>query len=253
MGWSLLVALLLAMPEARGQAVAVTTRLETNQIPVGGATVLHVYAQVVPALRATSDRIFAWYVDLGNTNAAAARLDYVGMVKPTSDKDPQLSSLGSDQGANRKGIYDTFLNLPGAGVAAPVELLTIPVVGVAPGVTRFRVTAGSGVPQLSSDFLVAPKDSSVPGFGGDYSAAVADLQVTGSAACSIAVHIELISNGTQLKITFPLCPGHDHFVEKASALANPTVWAAVPGGPHNTGSVVVANSGAGAFFRVRVQ
>jgi hypothetical protein len=253
--WLLPLLMLLATTAARvhAQAVAVTVKLDTNQIPVGGSTTLHVYAQVVPALRATSDRILSWYLDVVNTNGAAAKANYATMTRPSSDKDPQLSSTGVDQGANRRAIYDTFLNLAGAGIATPVELMSIPISGVAVGKTRLQVAAGSTVPQMGIDFLVAPKPGSTASQGGDYSAAIADLQVIGSSNdCQIQLQIVPKANNTQFQLTFTPCPGRDHFVETAPALGSPTAWVAVPGGPHNSGSVTVANTGKGAFFRVRV-
>ena len=237
---------------ARGQSVAVTLRLDTNQVAVGGTTTLHVLAQVVPGLRANADRIFSWYVDVVNTNGTVARGNYSAMVKTASDNDPQISSAGVDQGANRRGIYDTFLNRPAAGVSNAVELMSIPVTGLAAGRTRFLVGAGSGVAQLSTDFLVALRNGGAPGVGGDYAAAVADLQVLGSGACQVQLQIAPVANN-RMQLTFAPCAGHDNFVESATALGTPALWQTLPGGPHNSGVVIVTNSLPTSFFRVRVQ
>src|SRR5260221_2055382 len=147
---------------AAAQVVAVTLRLDTNTLTLGSTTHLHVAAQILPAFRAGSDRIFSWYVDVIDTNGAAASANYALMQKTASDNDPSLSSSGTTVGANRRGVYDTFLNLPGAGVNAPVELMSIPITGTAVGQTRFQVQAGSGVPQMSSEFLVAPARGCAP-------------------------------------------------------------------------------------------
>jgi len=56
----------------RAQSVAVFARLDTNTIPVGGATVLHIQAQIVSNLRTNAERIFSWYVDVLNTNGTVA-------------------------------------------------------------------------------------------------------------------------------------------------------------------------------------
>src|SRR5690349_16209366 len=99
-----------APPSSRAQPVAVFARLETNSIPVGGATVLRIQAQVASNLRTNVDRIFSWYLDVLNTNGAVASAQFGSMTKPASDKDPQTSSFGTADGANRRGVFDTFLN-----------------------------------------------------------------------------------------------------------------------------------------------
>jgi hypothetical protein len=246
----LLGGLLASAPRSSGQAVAVTLQLDTNSIAVGGTTVLHAYAQVAPNLRATSDRIFSWYVDVLNTNGSVASAAYATLQKPASDKDPLTSSTGFSQGANRLGIYDTFLNLPGAGTSNAVELITVTISGVAPGQTRFRVRAGTGVPELSADFLVAPLGGGDPMIGGDYTGAFADLQVTGGGTCAPTLHIAPLPGGTTALLTFTPCPGRTHTIEFQD-ISNLTGWQPLPGGPHNSGSVTVSSGGAGRFFRVR--
>src|SRR5262245_49071564 len=180
--WVGLLLWMAALP-ALGQAVAVTVRFDTNRIAVGGTTLLRVYGQVAPALQQDADRIFAWYLDVLNSNQLVAAANYSALLKPTSDNDPLISSTGANQGANRVGIYDTFLGLPGAGVNTAVELMRIPVRGLAAGRARFQVRAGTTVDGLSSDFLVAPLNDGTGWTGGDYSAAFADLDV-GGGVCS---------------------------------------------------------------------
>ena len=67
-----LIAALVAPSRALAQVVAVTLRLDTNVISVGGSTTLRVFAQVVPSVRANAERIFSWYVDVLNTNSPVA-------------------------------------------------------------------------------------------------------------------------------------------------------------------------------------
>jgi hypothetical protein len=250
-GSLLVLAVLSGVSFARGQSVAVTLRLDTNQVAIGATTTLHVYAQVMPTLRSDAERIFSWYVDVLNTNGPVARGNYAAMLRPASDKDPRTSSPGLDQGANRRGIYDTFLNLPGAGVSNAVELMSIPVSGLAAGRTRFLGAAGSGVPSLSTDFLVSLRSGGAAAGGGDYSGAFADLEVVGASACPVRLQIAPAANN-RMQLTFTPCPGRDHFVETATAPGNPAGWQTLAGAPQNSGVVFVTNSLPSSFFRVRV-
>ena len=251
LGAVMLGLLLSSVNHATAQAVAVTARLDTNSIPVGGSTTLRVFAQVVPGLRPTTDRIFSWYLDVLNTNGAAASGNYVAMLKPSSDNDPLISSNGVTQGANRRGIYDTFLNLPGAGVNAPVELMRIPVNGLAVGQTRFVIQPGTGA-GLSTDFLVAPIGGGDPYFGGSYAVAFADLQVTAGNICAPVLQIARLTGGTQARLTFTPCAGRTHTLESLSAIDGVAVWQTVAGAPHNSGNVVVNITGAQRFYRLRI-
>lgn len=241
--------------QSPGQAVGVTMNLDAPTISVGGATTLHIYAQVVPGLRTNTDRIVSWYLDVLNTNGPAASANFGAMVKPASDKDPQTSSNGVSQAANRRGIYDTFLNLPGAGTTNAVELMSIPVTGLAVGQTRFLVQAGSGVALLSSDFQAAPKGGGAPYVGGDYTTAIVDLTVINSGPCMPQLQVTRLAggggpNGT-LQVTFVPCSGRNHTVEFRTALNDVAGWQALPGAPHNSGSVTVTNASAQRFYRVR--
>jgi len=240
-----------SMSHATAQAVAVTARLDTSSIPAGGSTTLRVFAQVVPGLRPTTDRIFSWHLDVLNTNGAAASGNYAAMLKAASDKDPSISSFGVTQGANRRAVYDTFLNLPGAGVNAPVELMSIPVNGLAVGRTRFVIQAGTGA-GLSSDFLVAPIGGGEPYEGGSYAAAFADLQVTAGNSCSPVLQIVRLAGGTQARITFTPCAGRTHTLESLSAIDGVAVWQTVAGAPHNSGNVVVNLTGSLRIYRLRI-
>ena len=232
-----------------GQAVEVTARLDNSRIALGGTTVLHVYAQVIPDLRATSDRIFSWYVDLLDLGGSVAQAQYGAISKSTSDNDPSTSSSGTTDGANRRGIYDTFLNLEGAGVSAPVEIFSVPVTGMAPGTAHFQVAEGSGVPGLKHDFIVAPSEGGDFLSGGDYSLAFADLDVLEQ--CALQLSIQRLPSG-DLELSFPLCAAINHTVESRSALGGDAVWQALPGAPHNSGVVTIPAPTVSQYFRVRI-
>ena len=238
------------------QVVNVTMSLDTNRVTVGGSTTLHVYAQIAPAFQSSSDQIALWYVDVLNNNGTAASANYNALTKPASDNSPDnSSSKGVTQGANRKGIYDSLFNLPHAGLSNRVELLRIPITGVAPGNARFSTQAGTGVALLTWDFAVAPVGGGVdPLIGGIYTAAFADLEVVAGGPCNVHITITPLTlnggPGGQLRLDYNLCPGRNHFVEFTSTLS--TGWQALPGGPHNSGSVIVVNTASPRFYRVRV-
>ena len=241
------------------QSVAVTMTLDSSSITVGQGTTLRVFAQVVSNLRTNANGIFSWYVDVLNTNGTVASANYAAMQKTPSDKDPFTSSTGSTDGANRRGIYDTFLNriLSGldAGVTNAVELMAIPVTGQNAGQTRFRVQAGTGVPQMSSDFLVSPKSGGVPYTGGSYTAAFVDLTVTGTSGCTPKLQVTRLTGGggpgSTFQLSFTPCPGRNHTVEYRAALGDAPGWLALPGAPHNLGSVTITNATSLRYFRVR--
>lgn len=237
----------------QAQAVAVTASLDTNTVVMNGSTVLRIYAQVVPALQASSERIFSWYLDVLNPEPAVASCAYDAMQKPASDNDPLISSLGFAAGGDRKGIFDTFLNRPGAGTYERVELMAIPVRGIGAGSTRFSVRAGTGVEGLSNDFIVAPLSGSGMSTGGDYQLAYADLQV--SSPCSpvrLAVQRDDRGGGRgNMMLVFTPCSGMTHTLEFRSSLEGGT-WQPWPGAPHNSGTIAVTNIPAGGFFRLRI-
>jgi hypothetical protein len=242
-------------PRLFSQAVAVSMTVDASTISVGQTTAVHIYAQVVPNLRTNSERIFSWYVDVLNTNGAAASANYDSMQKTASDRDPQTSSTGTTQGANRRGIYDTFLNRPGAGVTNQVEIISFPVTGLAGGRTRFRVQAGSGA-ALSSDFQVTSKDGSQVFTGGDYTGAFVDLTVNDTGTCSPSLNLTRVTNGGSpggtFQLSFTPCAGRNNTVEARAALGDAPGWVALPGAPHNSGAVTVTNSVSQRYFRLRI-
>ena len=252
---AIVVAQLGASGQSLAQVVAVTAQLDTNIITVGQSTILRIYAQVSPAYRAEAERIFSWYVDVLNTNSLAASADYASMLKPESDKDPLISSNGFTSGTSRLGVYDTFLNHPGAGVTNPVELLSIPVTGLTVGKTRFGVRHGTGVASLSEDFLVAPTGAGEFISGGVYSAAFANLTVvaapSNSINCLTLTHTNLPDGSNRVMVQF--CPqaGYNHYVEYRDQLVGGPGWQPFPNGPHNSGIFIETNSVPLRFYRVR--
>ena len=237
----------------QAQSVAVTLRLDTNRVEVGASTVLHVYAQIVPGKRAGADRIFSWYVDLGNTAGSVASFDFERLGRSTSDQDPRTSSSGVTEGANRRGIYDTFLNLAGAGKESPVELFSVPVRGSAPGQCILYGQAGTGVAGLGVDFLVAPAEGDELLSGGDYSAAQLPLEViaTPPPPTLFIASTLVASNSRLLSITFAVNPSREYVVEGRSDFGSGSTWLPLPGAPHNSGTVTDTNLLAQRFYRVR--
>jgi hypothetical protein len=240
---------------ALAQFVNVTLKLDAAQVSGGGTTTFRVVAQVVPDRRASSDRIFSWYVDLLNEGATVAKADYSKLQRPSSDNHPLTSSPGTTDGAHRRGIYDTFLNRAGAGVAEPVELFNVPVTGLAAGRARFRVQAGSGASGLGADFIVAPKGGGDPLLGGLYETASIELVVAEAATCTpkLALAREPAAGGQhKITLTFTPCAGKTHFVEFRDSLTAGS-WQALPGSPHNLGTATETTGARMRFYRVRVQ
>ncbi len=239
--------------DLRGQAVDVTATLDTNSLSAGGSTVLRVFARVAPAQQANADRIFSWYVDVLNTNASIATLNFAAMQKPTSDQYPQTSSTGTPDAASRHGIYDTFLNLPGAGVNAPVELMVIPVTALAPGQARFQIRPGTGANQ-SADFLVAPLGGGAPLTGGNYALAEAVLSVSGTGApVPLSITVTNATGGAKsVTLSFPVTAGFNYTAQYRDQLNDGTGWQPLPGAPHNAGRALDLSSAGRRFYRVAV-
>jgi hypothetical protein len=242
---------------ARAQVVEVTARFDRAVVGIGQSTTLRVFAQVALDQRANTDRIFSWYVDLLNSTAAIAQADFSQLTRSASDNEPRTSSGGVTDGAHRRGIYDTFLNLPGAGVSQPVELFSVPVTGLNAGQAVFRVQAGTGVPNLAADFIVAPNGGGEPWLGGNYAGATATLQVQagGDDACTVklnAAHERLAGGQSRVTLTFTPCAGRTHTVEFRHSLTTGQ-WTPLPGAPHNTGSVTDTAPAGRRFYRVRIE
>jgi len=253
---AIVVATVIFMARARSQIVAVITTLETNRVAVGTSTRLHVYAQIIPDKRPSTDRIFSWYVDLLNSNGAVAGADYARLQKNASDQDPATSSTGTTTGSDRHGIYDTFINLPAAGRDNPVELFSVPLTALTVGTTTFRVQAGTGVANLDADFLVAPSSGGDPLVGGIYTVAFVNLEVTASVIegppLSIA-SVPLADGRTKVTLSYPVTAGRNYFVEFKDNLSSGLTWQTLAGGPFNLGTVANTNTLRQRFYRLRVE
>ncbi|MSU36352.1 MAG: hypothetical protein EXS36_14900 [Pedosphaera sp.] len=243
---------------ARAQYVAVTLKLDVTSLPIGASALLHVFAQVVPVQRLSSERIFSWHVDLLNTSSSIAQADYTALQKPASDNMSQTSS-GVTEGANRRGIYDTFItDVPrsksGTGVTTPVELFSVPIKALAAGRATFRVTAGRNK-GLAADFIVAPKSlDEPPRLGGVYDSATVGLDVTASGVCLpklSAAATPLVGGKIKVTLDFVPCAGRTHVVEFRDRL-NGGSWQPLPGGPHNSGGVSDADGVSARFYRIRI-
>lgn len=258
MNWILFILSCLGSCLVRGQVVDVTASFDTNRIPVGGATLLHVYAQVNSTRRADSDQLLLWYVDILNGGPSIARLNPGSLVKPVSDRDPRISSAGVPDGGNLRGIYDSFFNLPGAGVTNRVELFRLTVTGVAVGQTTFAVGPGSGV-NVANDFTVVPVSDGPALVGGIYSTnSSAVLTVfSGNVIPNADVKISITLTNTlsppnpKLLISFKPVVGVNHFIEASGQIDGSTAWQVLPGAPHNTGVLVETNNFPARFYRVR--
>lgn len=251
-----LAALAFAMVSpACAQSVAVTATLDTNRVAVGGTTTLRVWARVVPARQAEADRIFAWHLDLENLAPAVAGLLATPIERPASDGDPFFSGSGVVVGAHLRGVFDTFLQRPGAGVSNRVELFNLPVRGVSPGTARFQVRPGSGASGLATDFLVAPKVPGDPWSGGDYAEAVVALEVVGTlgpVVLSIATE-PLDATRRRVILSFQPTGGGQPVVESTDALSGSVGWRALAGAPHVGGRALDTNTVPQRYYRVRVQ
>ncbi len=258
MRWILLILVCLGSNRVRAQVVDVWATLETNRIPVGGSTLLHVFAQVTPARQADSDQLLLWYVDILSGEPSIARIHVASLVKPVSDRDPRISAVGVPDGGHLRGIYDSFFNLPGAGVTNQVELFRLTVTGVSVGTASFVVGPGSGA-NLANDFMVLPFSDSPPLTGGIYSSiATAKLTVFSeglvsnpSVALSISLTNTVLPPNPKLLIQYNVVAGVNYFIETRGQMDGTTSWSPLPGGPHNTGVLLETNRLQSRFYRVR--
>ena len=115
------------------------------------------------------------------------------------------------------------------------------------------MVAGSGLPGLSADFIVAPVGGGDSLIGGVYSAASVELEVAELLICRPHLEISHSSLGGQtncVRIEFAPCAGWDHFVEYRDQVAQGP-WRVLPGPPHNGGIVMDTNTVRQRFYRVR--
>jgi hypothetical protein len=224
---------------ALGQAVDVTMRLDQPYLAVGQTTTLRVLAAIDPALTNQSEQIFSWYIDLLNGSGAVAQAEYGSLSMTNGDNLAGASSGGITDQPHRRGIYNTFMNRPGAGRGAPVELLSVTVTAMASGTAVFSVQPGTTVSNLAHDFIVATTNQASPFTGGDYAAASAALMVRDLVSVSIA----RATNGL-VRIAYPVVTGLTYRVEFRDNLLDGPDWQAMAGAPHNAGALVETNAAA---------
>jgi len=220
-------------------AVFVTATLDPPEATVGQRAVLVVHAQINPAITAQCDRIFSWHVDLTSGPAAVASPDFTTLAMPASDSpdgSASTASTGTGSGDTRVGIRNTFMNLPGAGVAGQVELFRVEIDALAPGTATFTVRAGTA-DGMAHDFIVAPLGGGTPFTGGVYVAATATLVVRDPTPPDpAAIKLAITRQPGSVLLTFQPQAGIDHTVQFSDTLL-PSSWQALPGAPHNSGEI----------------
>lgn len=235
-------------------AVQISVRFDRPAIAVGEKTVLRVLAEIVPGLKSTAAQIFSWHVDLVAEFAAPVDMQVTGLERSASDRDPQSSSGGSVDGSVLRGVYDTFVGRTDAGLKAPVELFSLPVVGVREGTASFRVRPGTGPTGLSGDFLVAGISPDATWMGGDYAAATAALQVGGAPVegPTLSIRFEPSSSGGggTVVVEFAVQSGRTYVVQSAESLGAGALWRDLAGAPHQSGRVVDTIGSRARFYRV---
>lgn len=224
---------------AQVPAVNVTITADDAVLFPGQKTMIRVFAQIDASIEADAVGIFTWYIDLLNSNEAVAVPDYDNLTMNTSDNVPNSSSSGTTIGENRRGIHNSmFLSDPGAGKGSPVELLAVEVTPNRLGVATFSVQAGTTKPLLTDDFLVSRTGLpplSPPFTGGNYAMASVTVSVI---PVTKAIELDIRkAAGECVEICFTPKAGFNHTV-MFSENQLPGTWTALPGAPHNGGSVI---------------
>lgn len=241
------------------QVVNVTLVADTNRIPVGSSTMLRAYAQIIEPMRTGSDRIFSWYIDIQSGSDSIAKPDYANLLKPDSDNDPLTSSPGISSGASRIGIYDYFMSREGAGKTTPVLLFTVPIKGISVGSEEYRIKAGTGVPALAEDFIVAPAGGGDPITGGIYSNAAVKIEVIAGTITTpldpfpITLARTSPASKNLINMTWPVQAGWRYSLEYRNDLKPATSWQPMPSVALTTGSATITNVGPAQFFRIKAE
>lgn len=233
------------------QPALVTSQLETNRVPVGASTVLHVFAQIAPEYQGGYAQIFSWNVD-ALLNGTPASFDATGVLRSNSDNDPESSSPGTLDGPNIRSIRDSFLNNTNAGRSEPIELFSVPVKAIEPGTALISIQAGALADE--PDFVVEPIGDGPTLIGGNYQAAQVQLTVLAPLTNIIAkvTQTPLPQNGGNLiTISFPTLNDYNYFVEGTTNVIDPVSWQALPNAPYNSGFADDTNSVPFRFYRVR--
>lgn len=241
-------------PTPQAPAVKVTLTLEQSQISLGSRTLLRAFAQVNAGAMSDADQIFSWNVDLLVLDSTVARIDSQGLRREASDRDPATSSEGTPDGADLRGIRDTFLNLPAAGRTEAVELFSVPVETFGSGVARFRVRPGGRGLGFEADFLVLPLGDGPFREGADYANAYVELRVVAEELEPPRLTIRALpGQQARLEMQAPGANAGAYVLEATESLGSSAAWAPVGGGTWEGDrfSVELNLVNAQRFFRAR--
>jgi hypothetical protein len=131
----------------------------------------------------------------------------------------------------------------------------VPIKASGPGKVTLSIQGGTTVTGLGADFIVAPTDGSDPLLGADYSVAKTDLRVAETAGLRLTAAVSPLpaGQGQKVTLTFPASAGHTYTVEGRNGFEAGTAWLALPGAPHNSGSVTDIFTSARRFYRVKIE
>lgn len=231
-------------PVRADDAVNVTIEAAESFLRVGQSTTVTVYGEIDSAIEADSDQIFSWYIDVLNDGGEVVG-GYANVQTPPSDNNPLTSGDGTPGGAHLRGIYDTFLEKPGAGKGSRVVLVQFEVMARSAGTATFSVAAGTTVGSLS-DFLVS-RSGGGSFTGGNYLGASVAITVIRP-----DLRLTVSRTGDQADIMFLPIAGFTHTLQYSDTLLAGS-WVDLPGGPHNSGVASQAVSGlVRRFYRVAV-
>ena len=111
------------------------------------------------------------------------------------------------------------------------------------------VAPGTTVGALSDFLVLGTTEGSYN--GGNYSAASVEITVTGNLDLS-ALNLTITVTGNQAELNFTPIPGYNHTAQWSPTMQSGT-WTNLPGGPHNSGTVLDDITGVTErFYRVLV-
>lgn len=203
--------------------VLVTLQGDVARLAPGGTSVVRAFARIAPAFRTVADRIFSWNVDLLVLNREVAVVEPATLVRPRSDQDPILGSTGIVDGVQIRGIRDSFLELEGAGVGEAVELFSVTLRAIAPGVCTLRLRAGTLGVEAGPDFLVLPLGDEDAWSGADYSGATWTIEVAGGTVTPPRLRVAPGVNGS-LKIEVEGDAGSTVGLEESDDIGIGAAW-----------------------------
>jgi len=180
-------------------------------------------------------------LDLGNVVALAAGFDHRLALLPSPGVvfKSQVVSLGSDVTlvapagvgcavSSQWSFKGTNLLTPGIGNTLRLDHLLPSQVGTYTAVSAFP-------------------------FGQVTNAVIRLVATQADTGLTVTTSPDPAGSGTLVHLSFPTAPGNTYTVEYRNSLAAGPDWQPLPGGPHNTGSVVESNQDTQRFYRVRVE